>query len=65
MMEMVLVADSQLTPGDIDFVEGKDEKLVRKLAKKLNRSYEQIIGWLESLSSTAVRAAKNKYHFYY
>jgi len=57
MMDMLLEAEPRLTREDIDFIEGEDEELVRKLAQKLNRSYEEITGWVESVSSTAVVAS--------
>jgi hypothetical protein len=57
MIEMILEAEPQLTPEDVDFEEGEDEELVRKLAQKLNRSYEQITGWIESVSSTVNKAS--------
>lgn len=53
-LKLLMEAESQLTPEDIDFVEGEDEELVRKLAQKLNRNYAQITGWIESVSSTSV-----------
>ena len=56
MIEMLLEAAPQLTPEDIDFIEGEDEELVRKLSQKLNRSYEKITGWVESVSSSAVKS---------
>lgn len=51
MIQLVLEAEPQLTPENIDFIEGEDEELVRKLSQKLNRSYEQITGWVEFVSS--------------
>ncbi len=51
MLQKVLEAEPQLTAEEIDFIKGEDEELVRKLAQKLNRSYERTIGWVESLSS--------------
>lgn len=57
MMDMLLEAEPRLTWEDIDFIEGEDEELVRMLAQKLNRSYEEITGWVESVLSTAVKAS--------
>ncbi|HSN62514.1 MAG TPA: hypothetical protein VLR49_16370 [Ferruginibacter sp.] len=57
MIEMLWEAEPQLTVDDIDFMEGEDEELVRKLAQKLNRSYEQITGWIESVSYTVAKAS--------
>lgn len=57
MINMLLEAEPRLMPEDIDFTEGEDEELVRKLAQKLNRSYEEITGWIESVSSTAANAS--------
>ena len=51
MLQKVLEAEPQITAEEIDFRKGEDEELVRKLAQKLNRSYERTIGWVESLSS--------------
>ena len=57
MIERLLEAEPQLTVDDIDFMEGEDEALVKKLAQKLNRSHEQITGWIESVSYTAAKAS--------
>ena len=57
MMDMLLEAEPQLTREDIDFIKGEDEELVRKLAQKLKRSYEEITGWVKSVSSTDVKAS--------
>jgi len=57
MILMVLEVEPQLRPEDLDFTEGEDEELVRKLSQKLDRSYEQITGWVESVSSNAVKAS--------
>ena len=57
MMDMFLEAEPRLIREDIDFIEGEDEELVRKLAQKLKRSQEEVTGWVESVSSTAVKAS--------
>lgn len=57
MKKMVLEAEPQLSQDDINFAEGEDEALVIKLSQTLNRTHEQIIGWVESVSSNAVKAS--------
>ena len=49
MMDMFLEAEPRLIREDIDFIEGEDEELVRMLAQKLKRSYNQITGWVKSV----------------
>lgn len=49
MMDMFLEAEPRLIGEDIDFIEAEDEELVRKLAHKLKRSYEEITGWVKSV----------------
>ena len=38
MMDMFLEAEPRLIGEHIDFIEGEDEELLRKLAQKLKRS---------------------------
>lgn len=56
-IQKLLEAEPQLSPEDTDFIEGEDDKLVGTLAKKLNRSPEQVTGWIESVSSTTGEAS--------
>ncbi len=57
MIAMLLEAEPQLSPADVEFEEGEDEALVRKLSQRLGRSYEQVIGWIESVSSNTSKAS--------
>ncbi|CAN5256759.1 hypothetical protein BH11BAC5_BH11BAC5_20420 [soil metagenome] len=56
-IKKLLEAEPQLSPEDINFKEGEDDKLVGSIAKKLNRSSEQVTGWIESVSSTTAEAS--------
>jgi hypothetical protein len=57
MISMLLEAEPQLSPSDVEFEKGEDEALVRKLSYRLGRSYEHIIGWIESVSSNTSKAS--------
>ena len=57
MIEMILEAEPPLSPEDVEFKEGEDEELVRKLSQKLNRNYEQVAGWIESVTYTTTKAS--------
>ena len=43
--------DSNLTDEDLEYIPGKEEELIQRLEKILNRSHDQIIAYIESISS--------------
>jgi len=50
---LLLEAESSLSEEDVQFhIPGEDDQLINKLAKKLNRTDDQIKGWIESVSHT-------------
>ncbi|MDB5279608.1 MAG: hypothetical protein JWR61_4563 [Ferruginibacter sp.] len=57
MKQMLLEAEPQLSNDDVDFAEGQDEDLINRLMEKLGRSHEQVVGWVESVSSTTSKAS--------
>lgn len=43
--------DISLTDEDLEYTPGKEEELIRRLEKKMNRSGDQVIAYIESISS--------------
>ena len=43
--------DINLTDEDLEYIPGKEEELIQRLEKILNRSHDQVIAYIESLSS--------------
>lgn len=43
--------DSNLTDEDLEYIPGKEEELLRRLEKLMNKPRHQIIGYIESISS--------------
>lgn len=43
--------DLTLTDDDLDYSPGKEEELLQRLEKKLNKSREQVIAYIESIAS--------------
>jgi len=43
--------DSNLTDEDLKYITGKEEELIQRLQKLMNRSREQVIAYIESISS--------------
>lgn len=43
--------DITLTDEDLGYSPGKEEELIQRLEKKLNKSREQVIAYIESISS--------------
>ena len=43
--------DISLTDKDLDYIPGKEEELIQRLQKLMNRSREQVIAYIESISS--------------
>ena len=57
MKKKLLESEPQLSPADIDYKQGQDEQLVTSVANKLNRTFEQITGWIESVSANLGKAS--------
>ncbi|HMK19752.1 MAG TPA: hypothetical protein VK492_16235 [Chitinophagaceae bacterium] len=43
--------DTKLTDEDLEYIPGKEEELLHRLEKKMNRSRDQIVAYIESISS--------------
>ena len=54
-LKKLLEAEPQLTPADIDFKEGEDDKLIEAIAYKLNCNVEQVTKWIENASSATIQ----------
>jgi uncharacterized protein YjbJ (UPF0337 family) len=46
-----------LTDEDLAYQPGQEEQLLKRLAKKMNRSSDEIRGWIESVSFTKGKAS--------
>ena len=43
--------DINLTDEDLEFIPGKEEELIKRLGKIMNKSRDQVIAYIESISS--------------
>ena len=43
--------DINLTDEDLEYIPGKEEELIQRLEKIMNRSHDQVIAYIESISS--------------
>lgn len=43
--------DVRLTDDDLEYIPGKEDELLQRLEKKMNRSREQVIAYIESISA--------------
>jgi len=43
--------DIRLTDEDLEYIPGEEEELIQRLEKILNRSHDQVIAYIESISS--------------
>ena len=43
--------DINLTDEDLEYIPGKEEELILRLEKIMNRSHDEIIAYIESISS--------------
>jgi len=43
--------DINLTDEDLEYIPGKEDELIQRLEKKMNRSHDQVIAYIESISS--------------
>ena len=48
--EKIKESNIELTDEDLEYVPGKEDELLDRLSKKLNRSPEEIKAWIESVS---------------
>jgi hypothetical protein len=48
--------DIGLTDEDLEYIPGKEEELIQRLEKIMNRSREQVVAYIESISSNEDRA---------
>jgi len=49
--ERMKVNDITLTDDDLDYEPGKEEELLNRLEKVMNKSRKQVIAYIESISS--------------
>lgn len=54
--EKLLEAEPYLTEDDLAYEKGKEQELIERLAKKMDRSVSHIKGWIESVAFTEGRA---------
>jgi len=43
--------DINLTDKDLEYIPGKEEELIQRLEKIMNRSRDQVVSYIESISS--------------
>ena len=43
--------DSSLTDEDLEYIPGKEEELIQRLERIMNRSRDQVVAYIESISS--------------
>ena len=55
--DLLMEAAPQLSEEDLQYTPGEDDELINRLAKKMNRTPEQIKGWIESVSHTSGKAS--------
>ena len=55
--ELMIEIVPELANEDLEYVEGKEDQLIEKIAKKINRGPEDTKGWIESVSHTTDRAS--------
>ena len=49
--ERIKENDIKITDEDLEYTPGKEEELIRRLEKVMNRSHDQVIAYIESISS--------------
>ena len=55
--DLLMEAAPQLSEEDLQYTPGEDDELINRLAEKMNRTHEQIRGWIESVSHTSGKAS--------
>ncbi len=48
--ERIKENDSNLTDEDLEYIPGKEEELIQRLEKIMNRSRDQVVAYIESIS---------------
>ena len=43
--------DINLTDEDLEYIPGNEEELIQRLTKIMNKSHEQVVAYIESISS--------------
>ena len=54
---LILEAEPQLSAEDLGYTPGEEDELVNRLATKMNRSFAETKGWIESVSHTTNKAS--------
>ena len=49
--ERIKENDIKITDEDLEYIPGKEEELIQRLEKIMNRSHDQVIAYIESISS--------------
>lgn len=55
--EKIKEVNYDLTDDDLAYEPGKEDELLNRLSKKMNKSTEEVKGWIESISHTRHRAS--------
>jgi uncharacterized protein YjbJ (UPF0337 family) len=55
--EKLKEANTNLTDEDLQYEEGNEDALLERLAAKMNRTKEEVKGWVESVAFTQVKAS--------
>lgn len=55
--EKIKEGNIELTDADLNYVPGKEAQLLQNLAKKMQRTPEEIKAWIESVSSNKGKAS--------
>jgi len=55
--EKIKETNVELTDADLDYTPGSEDELLKHLAKKMNRTPEEIKVWIESVSANKGKAS--------
>ena len=55
--EKIKEANVELSDSDLDYQPGKEQDLLDRLSKKMNRSQEEVRSWIESVSANKGKAS--------
>jgi len=55
--EKIKEANVELTDSDLEYQPGKEEDLLDRLSKKMNRSKQEVRSWIESVSANKGKAS--------
>jgi hypothetical protein len=56
LREKIKETNTTLTDGDLEYIPGREDELCDRLAEKLHKNKEELIGWLESLDENKAMA---------